>query len=125
MEKKKVLYYNIDDSLDYENSLLKEWGIDNLELVEVKDKENKKSFIEYAQGFHGVVVEYQQMTREIIEQLPDLEIITLQAIGYNNVDIEAATENGVCVTNIPGFCRGCPSCGRYVDRFGEKNYFLR
>lgn len=104
MEKKKVLYYNIDDSLDYEKSLLKEWGIDNLELVEVKDKENKKSFIEYAQGFQGVVVEYQQMTREIIEQLPDLEIITLQAIGYNNVDIEAATENGVCVTNIPGFC---------------------
>lgn len=104
MEKKKVLYYNIDDSLDYENSLLKEWGIDNLELVEVKDKENKKSFIEYAQGFQGVVVEYQQMTREIIEQLPDLEIITLQSIGYNNVDVEAATENGVCVTNIPGFC---------------------
>ena len=33
MEKKKVLYYNIDDNLDYENSLLKEWGVDNLESV--------------------------------------------------------------------------------------------
>lgn len=104
MTKKKVLYYNIDDNLDYENSLLKEWGIDNLELVEVKDKEGKKTFIEYAEGFDGVVVEYQQMTRDIIESLPDLKIITLQSIGYNNVDIEAATENGVCVTNIPGFC---------------------
>ena len=104
MEKRKVLYYNIDDNLDYENSLLKEWGVDNLELVEVKDKEGKKSFVEYAKDFDGVVVEYQQMTREIIESLPNLKIITLQSIGYNNVDIEAATENGVCVTNIPGFC---------------------
>lgn len=104
MEKKRVLYYNIDDNLDYEDSLLKEWGIDNLELVEVKDKEGKKSFIEYAYDFQGVVVEYQQMTKEIIESLPNLEIITLQSIGYNNVDIPAATENGVCVTNIPGFC---------------------
>lgn len=104
MEKKRVLYYNIDDNLDYENSLLKEWGIHNLELVEVKDKEGKKSFVEYAYDFDGVVVEYQQMTKEIIESLPNLKIITLQSIGYNNVDISAATDNGVCVTNIPGFC---------------------
>lgn len=104
MEKKRVLYYNIDDNLDYENSLLKEWGIYNLELVEVKDKEGKKSFVEYAYDFDGVVVEYQQMTKEIIESLPNLKIITLQSIGYNNVDIPAATKNGVCVTNIPGFC---------------------
>lgn len=104
MDKKKVLYYNIDDSLDYENSLLKKWGIDSLELVEIKDREGKKSFIEYAYDFDGVVVEYQQMTKEIIESLPNLKIITLQSIGYNNVDISAATENNVCVTNIPGFC---------------------
>lgn len=104
MDKKKVLYYNIDDSLDYENSLLKEWGIDSMELVEIKDREGKKSFIEYAYDFDGVVVEYQQMTKEIIESLPNLKIITLQSIGYNNVDISAATENNVCVTNIPGFC---------------------
>lgn len=101
---KKVLYYNIDDNLDYENSLLKEWNVDNLELVEVKDKEGKKSFVEYAKDFDGVVVEYQQMTKEVIESLPNLKIITLQSIGYNNVDIDAATKNGVCVTNIPGFC---------------------
>lgn len=44
MDKKRVLYYNIDDSLDYENSLLKEWGIDSLELVEIKDREGKKAF---------------------------------------------------------------------------------
>jgi D-3-phosphoglycerate dehydrogenase len=104
MDKRRVLYYNIDDNLDYENMLLKEWSIDNLELVEVKDKEGSKSFVEYAYDFDGVVVEYQQITEDIINSLPNLKIVTLQSIGYNNVDIDAATRKGVCVTNIPGFC---------------------
>ena len=101
---KRVLYYNVDDNLEYEKSLLKEWGVSNLELVEVKDKEKKKSFIEYAYDFDGVVVEYQEITKDIIENLPNLKIISLQSIGYNNVDIKSATENNVCVTNVPGFC---------------------
>ena len=35
---KKVLYFNIDDNLDYENSLIKEWKVDDVELIEIKDK---------------------------------------------------------------------------------------
>lgn len=98
----KVIYYNIDDNLDYENSLLKEWGITDLELAEVKEKNG--DFTEICSDADGVVVEYEQLTREKLEKLPKLKIISLQSIGYNNVDIAAATENGICVTNIPGFC---------------------
>jgi Lactate dehydrogenase and related dehydrogenases len=104
MAKKKVLFYNIDDNLDYERDLLTEWGIDDLELVEVKEYEGAKPFTAYARDAEGIVVEYQQMTREIIAQLPKLKIIALQAIGVDNVDVEAATDHGVCVTNCPGFC---------------------
>lgn len=98
----KVIYYNIDDNLDYENSLLREWGITDLELVEIKEKNG--DFIEICSDADGLVVEYEQLTREKLEKLPKLKIVSLQSIGYNNVDIAAATENGVCVTNIPGFC---------------------
>lgn len=102
----KVLYFNIDDNLDYENKLLKEWGIDDLELIEIKDKEYKKSFGEYVRdaGAEGLVVEYEKVTNEVMDMCPDLKIVSLQSIGYNNVDIEAATDHGICVTNIPGFC---------------------
>lgn len=44
------------------------------------------------------------MTKDIIENLPNLKIISLQSIGYNNVDIKSATENNLRVTNVPGFC---------------------
>ena len=39
-----------------------------------------------------------------MEQLPDLKIVALQSIGYNNVDAAAATQLGICLTNVPGFC---------------------
>lgn len=104
MAKKKVLYYNIDGNLDYERGLLTQWGIEDLELVEIKDYDRDKPFVVHAGDVDGVVVEYQQLTREIIEQLPNLKIISLQAIGVDNVDVEAATDHGVSVTNCPGFC---------------------
>lgn len=102
----KVLYFNIDDNLDYENSLLEEWGIKDIELIEKKDKEYKKDFISHVKESQadGLVVEYEQVTKEVIEQLPNLKIVSLQSIGYNNVDIKAASDHGICVTNIPGFC---------------------
>ncbi|RYL87277.1 C-terminal binding protein [Sporolactobacillus sp. THM19-2] len=102
--KKKVLYYNIDDTLDYERQLLREWAIPDIELVEVKDYEKKKDFVDHARDAEGVVVEYQQITREILAQLPRLKIIALQSIGVDHVDLQAATDHGVCVTNCPGFC---------------------
>ncbi|MCO7124275.1 C-terminal binding protein [Sporolactobacillus shoreicorticis] len=104
MEKKKVFYYNIDDNLDYEHDLLNTWGIDNLELIEVKDYNGVQPFINHAKEADGVVVEYQQISREIMEELPNLKIIALQSIGVDNVDVESATDHGVCVTNCPGFC---------------------
>jgi D-3-phosphoglycerate dehydrogenase len=104
MVKMKVLYYNIDDTLDYERGLLEEWGIEDIELIEIKDYDDEKPFIEHARQADGVVVEYQQMTRELIDQLPRLKIISLQSIGVDNVDVSAATEHGICVTNCPGFC---------------------
>ena len=102
----KVLYFNIDDNLDYENSLLKEWGINDLELIEIKDKDYKKDFISHINdsGADGLVVEYEQVTEDVMNKCPNLKIVSLQSIGYNNVDIPSATKHGICVTNIPGFC---------------------
>jgi D-3-phosphoglycerate dehydrogenase len=102
--KHRVVYYNIDDTLDYENALLKEWGVTDVELIEVKDKEGRQPFLSYAADADGLVVEYEQITREVMQSLPNCRIISLQSIGYNNIDIGAATDCGICVTNIPGFC---------------------
>ncbi len=102
----KVLYFNIDDNLDYETQLLKEWNVQDIELIEIKDKTCKKSLGEYVRDtqVEGLVVEYDTVTKEVMDMCPNLKIVSLQSIGYNNVDIDEATAHHICVCNIPGFC---------------------
>jgi len=38
----------------------------------------------------------------LLDALPDVKIISNYAVGYNNIDVKAATERGVIVTNTPG-----------------------
>jgi D-3-phosphoglycerate dehydrogenase len=107
MGKYKVVYYNVDDTLDFENKLLKEWGVDDIELVEVKngdDRDKPEAFWGATQDADGLVVEYFQITKDIIAKMDKTKIVSLQAIGYSNVDLAAATDKGICVTNAPGFC---------------------
>jgi glyoxylate reductase len=40
--------------------------------------------------------------REVIEALPNLKVIAQYAVGYNNIDLDAAHERGIVVTNTPG-----------------------
>lgn len=41
------------------------------------------------------------VSREVIEALPNLEIISVYGVGYDAVDVDAARERGVHVTNTP------------------------
>lgn len=74
MAKKKVLYYHIDGHLDFENALLRKWGVADIDLVEAK--KTADNIIETARDADGLVVEYQPISREIIERLPRLKIIS-------------------------------------------------
>jgi glyoxylate reductase len=42
------------------------------------------------------------LTRRVLASNPHLRIVANFAVGYNNVDVEAARELGVTVTNTPG-----------------------
>lgn len=39
--------------------------------------------------------------REVFERATQLEVVSNLAVGYNNIDLNAAKENGVIVTNTP------------------------
>ena len=42
-----------------------------------------------------------QVTRRVIESAPQLRVIANVAVGYNNIDLQAARERGIVVTNTP------------------------
>lgn len=43
------------------------------------------------------------ITRKVLDSIPNLKYIGVLATGYNVVDIEAAKEKGITVTNIPTY----------------------
>lgn len=44
----------------------------------------------------------EEIDKEIIKVGTDLKIIANYAVGYNNIDVEAATKSGIWVSNTPG-----------------------
>jgi lactate dehydrogenase-like 2-hydroxyacid dehydrogenase len=43
-----------------------------------------------------------KVPRELIAQLPALEIVSVFGVGYDGIDVAAARERGIAVTNTPG-----------------------
>lgn len=44
------------------------------------------------------------MTRDVISRLEKCRVIAKHGIGTDIIDVEAATEHGIIVTNVPDFC---------------------
>ncbi|RSL31447.1 D-glycerate dehydrogenase [Salibacterium salarium] len=40
--------------------------------------------------------------KEIMDEAENLKVISNMAVGYNNIDVETASEQGILVTNTPG-----------------------
>ena len=56
-----------------------------------------------AEGAEGLVVQYAPITRRVIEGLPGLKAIGRYGVGVDTVDVEAATDHGVAVSNVPDY----------------------
>lgn len=52
----------------------------------------------------ALVVMYHPVDAELISKMPKVKIINRSGIGYDIVDVKAATERGIYVTNIPDYC---------------------
>ncbi|MGB3959420.1 MAG: D-2-hydroxyacid dehydrogenase [bacterium] len=59
--------------------------------------------IERAREAEVVLTNKTILSRKVIESLPQLKYIGVLATGYNVVDIEAARERGIVVTNVPTY----------------------
>ncbi|MFB6224319.1 MAG: C-terminal binding protein [Haloarcula sp.] len=58
-----------------------------------------------AAGTQALVVDVNTpVTATILDALDDLQIVARAGVGIDNIDVPAAAENGVTVTNVPEYC---------------------
>lgn len=55
-------------------------------------------------GCDGIITYGGRITRRILENLPECRVVVRAGVGYDIVDVDAATEYNIPVVNIPDFC---------------------
>ena len=99
MAKILVTDYNFPD-LSIEQDLANEAGVE-LEGAQARSPEE---IIEAATGADGLLVQYGEVTEEVFEARPEIQVVGRYGIGVDSVDLDAATEYGVSVVNVPSYC---------------------
>ena len=77
--------------------------LEDLGTLTVYDRTSPEETIARAKDAEIVLTNKVIINREVIAQLPRLKYIGVLATGYNVVDIEAAQERGIIVTNVPAY----------------------
>lgn len=78
-------------------------GLSRLGTLNVYDRTPKHEVVARASEASIVLTNKAILDRAAIEHLPDLRYIGVMATGYNVVDLVAAAERGIPVTNVPEY----------------------
>jgi D-3-phosphoglycerate dehydrogenase len=87
---------------DLEAGIARENGFE-FACLNTRDEE---AVIKGARDADGLVVVYAQIGEKIMASLDKCKIIVRTGIGYNNIDVDAATRKGIMVANVPDYCAG-------------------
>ena len=78
-------------------------GLEELGTLTVYDRTRPEETVARAADAEIVLTNKVIISREVMVQLPQLKYIGVLATGYNVVDINAAHERGIIVTNVPAY----------------------
>ena len=87
-------------------------GLEALGNIKVYDRTPEEKVVERIGEAEIVFTNKTALTREIFSRAPNIKYIGVLATGYNVVDIDAAKEYGIKVTNIPTY--GTMAVAQYV-----------
>src|ERR687891_2022035 len=97
---KVVLTDQVFPSTDVERKILTDIGAD---LVVLEDS-SVESIRTHARDADALLNTYAPIDRETLGHLEACKVIARYGIGVDNIDLEAARERGIVVTNVPDYC---------------------
>lgn len=97
---KAVIVDHSHEDCSTEVGILKAAGLE----VEVTQVQEETDVIRVLKGADAAIAEYGKFTDEVFKALPDLKIVSNNAMGVDNIDIDAARNAGVAIANCPDYC---------------------
>ncbi|MBI4536709.1 MAG: C-terminal binding protein [candidate division NC10 bacterium] len=90
---------------DHENIAVEEriFGAAGIE-VRLPQVQDEGEVIRAAREADAVLNQYAPMTARVLDGLPRLRIVSKYGVGYDTIDLAAATAHGIIVANVPDYC---------------------
>jgi D-3-phosphoglycerate dehydrogenase len=70
-------------------------------LAQVREEE---ALIRVCKEADGLINQYAWLTRRVFENLPKCKVVARYGVGVDSIDLRAATDFGIIVTNVPDYC---------------------
>ncbi|MGI6590276.1 MAG: C-terminal binding protein [Eggerthellaceae bacterium] len=89
---------------DFEDSELEEQLIANADMnLKVFEDPRPEAIVQNAADADGIITSYGTFTPEVFEALPRLRVVARTGVGFDTIDVPAATEHGVAICTVPGY----------------------
>ena len=74
------------------------------DVIDLNPTRTEDDVIAKTQDADALMVSFASVTARVLDALPKLRGILRYGVGFDNVDIPAATQRGVWVANVPDYC---------------------
>ena len=96
MKPKVIVYKKVDQKvLDYMKQTCE------IVYFEKLDSENYAEFLHELKNAHGILGVGLKIDKELLDQAPQLKIVSNVSVGYDNLDLPQLSNRGIMATNTP------------------------
>lgn len=100
MKFKAVKVDNRYEDIEIEKKILNAAGADLFEF----NCTDEEKIIEITKDADGIITDLSAITEKVIKNMKKCRVISKVGIGVDNINVKAATENGILVCNVPNYC---------------------
>lgn len=72
------------------------------EVKRLEKYSSKAELLDAVKDIHALIVRSDIVDRQVIDAAPELKVVVRAGSGFDNLDLEACTEKGICAMNTPG-----------------------
>jgi glyoxylate reductase len=71
-----------------------------------EDPVPREMLLERVREIEGLIVDTDRVDQELLDNAPELKVVSEYGVGYDNIDVAEATRRGILVGNTPGVLSG-------------------